>query len=95
MEAARRYTLLIMLTLFTLFKLFKLIYAAKTVACMPVYIVLKGNLERYWNGLMSNEQNIGWMEWSRVDCMGDTPQTVMTTRAPAVLTNALFKCSLV
>ena len=62
---------------------------------MPVHIVLKGNLERYWNGLMSNEQNIGWMEWSRVDWMGDTPQTVMTTRAPAVLTNALFKCSLV
>ena len=44
---------------------------------------------------MSNEQNIGWTEWSRVDWMGDTPQTVMTTRAPAVLTNALFKCSLV
>ena len=44
---------------------------------------------------MSSEQNIGWMEWSRVDWMGDTPQTVMTTRAPAMLTNALFKCSLV
>ena len=80
MEAARRYTLLIMLTLFTLFKLFKLIYAAKTVACMPVYIVLKGNLERYWNGLMSNEQKVEWSGW-----MGDTPLTVMTTRAPAVL----------
>ena len=59
---------------------------------MPVYIVLKGNLERYWNGLMSSEQNIGWMEWSRVDWMGDTPQTVMTTRAPAVLKVSFYRC---
>ena len=40
---------------------------------------------------MSNEENIGWMEWSRVDWMGGTPQTVMTTRAPAVLTNAVHR----
>ena len=33
---------------------------------------------------MSNEQNVGWTEWS--GWIGvDAPYTVMTTRAPAVL----------
>ena len=29
-------------------------------------------------------------EWSGVEWMGDTPQTVMTTRAPAVLINFMY-----
>ena len=33
-------------------------------------------LERYWNELVQNEQNVG---------VGDTPWSVLTTRAPAVL----------
>ena len=33
-------------------------------------------------------------EWSGVEWMGDTPQTVMTTRAPAVLKTILFAASL-
>ena len=34
---------------------------------MPLYIVMEG-LERYWNGLMSNEQKVEWSGWR-----GDTP----------------------
>ena len=33
-------------------------------ACIHCY----GRLERYWNGLMSNEQKVEWSGW-----MGDTP----------------------
>ena len=36
-------------------------------------------MERYWYGLMRNEQKVG------LDLIVDTPYTVMTTRAPEVL----------
>ena len=57
MEVALRYKLLTLLTMltwftlltcltlltwFTLFILFKLLYTAKTLACMPIYIVREG-----------------------------------------------------
>ena len=51
MEVAPRYklltllsllTLLTWLTLLSLFKLLKLFYTAKTLACMPIYIVREG-----------------------------------------------------
>ena len=48
MEVAPRYTLftrlalLTLLTLFTLFLLLKLFYTAKTLVCMPTYIVREG-----------------------------------------------------
>ena len=45
MEAAPRYNLFKLFKLFTLltlFILFKLLYTAKTLACMPIYIVRKG-----------------------------------------------------
>ena len=44
MEVAPCYTLLALFTLFTLFSLFilfKLLYIAKTVAQMPIYIVIR------------------------------------------------------
>ena len=45
MKVALRYkqlTLLTLLTLLILLKLFKLFNVAKTVACMPIYIVREG-----------------------------------------------------
>ena len=39
MEVAPRYTLLTLLTLFTLFILLKLLYTARRVTGMPIYIV--------------------------------------------------------
>ena len=39
MEVAPRYNLFKLFTLLTLFILFKLLYTAKTLACMPIYIV--------------------------------------------------------
>ena len=48
MKVAPRYKLLTLLTLLTLLKLR---YKTKTLACMPIHIVL-GRLERHWNELM-------------------------------------------
>ena len=62
MEVVLRYTLPTLLTLFTLFILFKPLYTAQTLAniiYMPIYIVR----ERYWNGLMRNEQKVNCTEW--------------------------------
>ena len=67
MEGALRYTLFTLFPLFrslTLFILSKLLYTAQTVACMPMYLYCiciwyKGGVERWWNRLMSNEQNVG------------------------------------
>ena len=42
MEVAPRYKLLTLLTLLTLFIQLKLLYTAKTLACMAIYIVRKG-----------------------------------------------------
>ena len=58
MEEAPRYKLLTLLlltlltwfTLLTLFILLKLLYTAKTLACMPIYIL---RLERYWKWMLS------------------------------------------
>ena len=72
------FTLLIRLTLLTLFTIFKLLYTAWLVACMPTYIE---RLERYWNGLRRFWAKSGGMGY----WMGDTPRTVMTTRASALV----------
>ena len=45
MDVAPGYTLF---TLFTLFVLFKLLYTAKTIACMPIYIVWEGLILLEW-----------------------------------------------
>ena len=42
MEVAPRYKLLTLLTLFNTYILLKLLYTAKTLACMPTYIVREG-----------------------------------------------------
>ena len=42
MEVALRHKLFILLTLLTLLTLLKLFYNAKTLACMPIYIVREG-----------------------------------------------------
>ena len=42
MEVAPRFKVITLLTWFTLFILFKLLYTAKTLACMPTYIVREG-----------------------------------------------------
>ena len=55
---------------------------------MPIYIVRKGyNAIGVGRGAMSKM-------WTGVDGWMDTPQTVMTTRAPAVLIKVSFtiKC---
>ena len=54
---------------------------------MHAYIYCQGRLKRYWNGLMGFRAKCwvtGWTPSNGVEWI-DTPQTVMTTRAPAVL----------
>ena len=60
---------------------------------MPIYIVGEGP-ERFWNGMMGDEQNVGWTGWAMDGYWIDTPQTVMTTRAPTVLIKGFDPCSL-
>ena len=61
-------TWLTLLTLLSLFKLLKLLYTAKTLACMPIYIV-RTLLE--WAeellGKMSDWTGLDGLEWSRVN----------------------------
>ena len=55
---------------------------------MPIYIVGEGS-ERYWNGRMGLSKMLDRLDgyWM------DTPQTVMTTRAPTVLIKGVDPCS--
>ena len=56
MEVAPRYKLLTLLTLLILLKLFKLFNVARTLACMPIYIVR--TLLKWADAMMRDEQNV-------------------------------------
>ena len=74
-EVATRITLLTLLTLFTLFILFillKLLYTAQTVGCMPIYVVMLGEVRmllEWTDELLSKKWSDGLGDWmDPLDC---------------------------